>query len=174
MHMRHLVSGLLTLGCLAPAGTSGQDAAASPDLRRLDFYVGRWSEAGQMREDPTKPFKPISGSETCSWAAGNFAVTCEEKTSGEGGGWEGVYILGYDPASRQYHVHGIEKPGTSVHGVGQIEGDRWVWVTDPAPDGSQLRYTFAPAGAGARTLVVEALVEDSYLQIANITYTPRK
>jgi len=79
-------------------GALGQDGAKSPALQRLNFYVGRWSEAGQMREDPTKPFKPISGSETCKWAAGSFAVTCEEKMGGQGGGWEGVYILGYDTA----------------------------------------------------------------------------
>jgi len=124
-----------------------------------------------MREDPAKPFAPISGSETCMWAAGSFAVTCEEKTSGEGGGWQGVYILGYDPATKQYHVHGIEKPGSSLHGVGHVEGDRWVWLTDPAPDGSQVRYTFAPVRAGVRTLVVEVRTGGSWAQIADLTYT---
>jgi hypothetical protein len=69
MHMRHVVGCLLVLSCLAPVGALGQDGAKSPDLQRLNFYVGRWSKAGQMREDPTKPSKPISGSETCKWAA---------------------------------------------------------------------------------------------------------
>jgi len=172
MSVRHIVGCLLALCCLTPLGALGQDAVDSPELLRLNFYVGRWIEAGQMRADPTKPFKPISGSETCRWAAGGFAVTCEEKTSGEGGGWEGVYILGYDPAAKQYHVHGIEKPGSSLHGVGRVEGDRWIWLADPAPDGSQVRYTFAPAGAGVRTLVVELSTGGSWAPIVNLTYTP--
>jgi hypothetical protein len=127
-----------------------------------------------MRNDPTKPFFSISGGETCKWAAGGFAVICEEKTAGPGGGWEGVYILGYDPAAKEYHVHGIERPGNSLHGVGRIESDRWIWTTDPAPDGSLVRYTFSPGCEGRRSLVVEAGSGGKWAAIATVTYTSRK
>jgi len=146
----------------------------SPELQQLGFYVGAWDETGEMRDDPANPFQAISGGETCEWAAGGFAVVCEEKTGGPGGGWEGVYILGYDSEAKQYSVHGIEKPGSSMHGVGHLEGERWIWLTDPAPDGSQLRFTFAPADAGARTLVLEVGAGESYAAIARVTYSPRK
>jgi hypothetical protein len=174
MRIRHGVGCFLALWCLHPTRAVGQDAARSPELQRLGFYVGLWNETGEMRDDPAKPFKAISGGETCEWAAGGFAVICEEKTTGPGGGWEGVYILGYDSTAKQYYVHGIEKPGSSMHAVGHIEGDRWVWLTDPAPDGSQLRFTFAPADASARTLVLEAGTGDSYAAIAKVTYSLRK
>ena len=174
MSIRHGVGCLLALWCLNPARAVGQEVARSPEVERLGFYVGVWNETGEMRDDPAKPFAAISGGETCEWAAGGFAVVCQEKTAGPGGGWEGVYILGYDSEAKQYSVHGIEKPGSSMHAVGQIEGDRWIWVTDPAPDGSQLRFTFAPADAGTRTLVLEAGAGDSYAAIAKVTYSPRK
>jgi hypothetical protein len=127
-----------------------------------------------MRDDPSNPFAAISGGETCRWAEGGFVVLCEEKTDGPGGGWEGVYLLGYDPQSNNYHVLGIEGPGNTMHAVGQVEDDQWTWLTDPAPDGSQVRYTFAPATEGARTLVVEVGSGDSWVAIANVTYSPRK
>ena len=162
---------IVILGCMLPTIAASQVGAPPAEIQRLQFYVGRWSETGQMRDDPSKAFKPVAGGETCSWAAGGYAVLCEEKTEGAGGGWEGVYILSYDAAGRQYHVHGTEKPGSNIHAVGRIDGDRWVWVTDPGPDGSQVRYTFAPTGAGARTMSVEAGAGERWSEIVHIVYT---
>ena len=127
-----------------------------------------------MRDDPAKPFRNIAGGETCSWSAGGYAVMCEEKTTGAGGGWEGVYILSYDAATKQYHVHGTEKPGSNMHAVGRIDGNRWIWLTDPAPDGSRARYTFAPAGSGARTMAVDVGAKENWSRIVDIKYTARK
>lgn len=146
----------------------------SAEVAQLQFYVGDWNEAGEMRDDPSKPFKAISGSETCRWTAGGYAVMCEEKTTGPGGGWEGVYILSYDSVGKQYHVHGTEKPGMNMHAVGQLDGSRWIWLTDPAPDGSRVRYIFAQADAGARTLTVDVGAGDQWATIVNIKYMSRK
>jgi hypothetical protein len=85
-----------------------------------------------------------------------------------------VYILSYDVAGRQYHVYGTENPGNNIHAVGRLDGDRWVWLTDPAPDGSRARYTFVPAGAGGRTVAVETGVGENWSPIVNIKYTSRK
>jgi hypothetical protein len=171
---RFLSAVLGLVGCLLPGTAAAQATGPSVEIGRLGFYVGRWSEAGQMREDSTRPFAAIAGGETCQWAAGGYAVLCEEKTSGAGGGWEGVYILSYDGDARQYDVHGTERPGISLHAVGHLVGERWVWVTDPAPDGSLVRYTFAPAGQGARTMTVETGRGQSWTSIVNLTYTPQK
>ena len=156
----------------------GKVAASQVDSRpaevqRLAFYVGYWNEAGEMRDHPTKAFQPIAGGETCKWSAGGYAVVCEEKTEGPGGGWEGVYVLSYDAVGRQYHVYGTEKPGNNIHAVGRLEGDHWIWVTDPAPDGSRVRYTFAPAGTGARTMTVDVGAGERWSGIVNIKYTSR-
>ncbi len=159
---------------LPPTILPAQEASRPAELQRLSFYVGSWSESGQMRDDPAKPFKPIAGGETCSWAAGGYAVLCQEKTSGQGGGWEGVYILSYDSTARQYHVHGTETAGNNLHAIGQVEGNRWIWVTDPAPDGSRVRYTFAPSDRGARTLTVDVGAGDRWASIANVEYEVRK
>jgi hypothetical protein len=174
MSLRRFASMFVALSCVVPGLAVSQAASAPVEVQRLQFYVGRWSEAGEMRNDPSGPFKPIAGGETCRWAAGGYAVACEEKTDGEGGGWEGVYILSYDPAGKQYHVYGTEKPGVNLHAVGRLDGERWVWVTDPAPDGSLLRYTFVRADGGARTLTVEAGAGDTWSGIVNLKYTPSR
>ena len=173
MHLFGSAGTIVVLSCMLPNVAAAQVASRPAEVQRLQFYVGSWDESGEMRDDPSKPFKPVTGGETCRWSAGGYAVVCEEKTEGAGGGWEGVYILSYDAAGRQYHVHGTEKPGNNIHAVGRLDGDRWIWVTDPAPDGSQVRYTFAPAGAGARTLTVEVGAGERWSGIVNITYTSR-
>lgn len=173
MHFLRSVGTMVGLSGMLPTVAASQVESRPAEVQRLQFYVGDWNETGEMRDDPSEPFKEVSGGETCKWSAGGYAVLCEEKTEGSGGGWEGVYILSYDAAGRQYHVHGTEKPGSDVHAVGRLDGDRWIWVTDPAPDGSRVRYTFAPAGAGARTMIVEVGMGESWSRMVNITYTSR-
>jgi hypothetical protein len=164
---------LVLIGSFLPTLAASQTPSGPPEVQRLAFYVGTWSEAGQMRDDPSSAFQPITGGEMCSWAAGGYAVVCEERTEGSGGGWEGAYILSYDAAGGQYHVYGTEKPGNNMHAVGRLDGDRWIWLTDPAPDGSRLRYTFAPGERGARTLAVELDAGGRWSTIVTLTYTPR-
>jgi hypothetical protein len=164
---------IVGLACLLPKVAASQAESRPAEVQRLAFYVGQWNETGEMRDDPNKPYQAVAGGETCKWSAGGYAVLCEEKTEGPGGGWEGVYILSYDSAGRQYHVHGTEKPGSNMHAVGRLEGNRWIWITDPAPDGSRARYTFTPAGTGARTMTVEVGAGDGWAGIVNIKYTSR-
>ena len=173
MHLFRSVGPMFGLSYMLSSVAASQVQPRPAEVQRLQFYVGSWDEAGEMRDDPNKSFQPIAGGETCKWAAGGYAVVCEEKTEGAGGGWEGVYILSYDAGGRQYHVYGTEKPGNAIHAVGRLDGDRWIWVTDPAPDGSRVRYTFVPAGAGARTLTVETGVAERWSGIVNIKYTAR-
>ena len=162
---------IVILSCMLVKVAASQVDSRPAEIQRLQFYVGRWSDAGQMRDDPSKAFEPVAGFETCTWSAGGYAVLCEEKTEGAGGGWEGVYILSYDAAGRQYHVYGTEKPGNNIHAIGRLDGERWVWLTDPASDGSRVRYTFAPAGTGARTMTVEVGTGERWSEIVNIKYT---
>jgi hypothetical protein len=171
MHLLRSVGAMVGLSCMLPMVAASQVDSRPAEVQRLQFYVGHWNETGEMRDDPNTPFKDVAGGETCKWSAGGYAVLCEERTEGPGGGWEGVYILSYDAAAQQYHVYGTEKPGNNMHAVGQLDGDRWIWITDPAPDGSQARYTFAPAGTDARTMTVEAGAGEGWVSIVNIKYT---
>lgn len=146
--------------------------APSPEVRSLQFYVGSWTASGEMRGDPSGPFEPVTGYENCSWVAGGYVVLCVEKVSGASGGYEGAYLLHYDAEGGRYEVYGVEAPGTTMHATGRLDGERWHWETDPAPDGSRLRYTFAPAEGSARTMSVEAGAGDEWVGVLNVTYTP--
>lgn len=169
MYRLRLLASLGSLVCVMPNLAAAQ---VSSEVQALEFFVGSWSTSGEMRGEPAAAFEPVSGDETCSWAAGGYAVLCQEKVTGAGGGYEAVYVLSYDAESRRYQAYGVETPGSTMHATGRLEGDRWHWETDPAPDGSRLRYTFGPAEGGARTMVVEAGGGDEWFDVLSVTYTP--
>jgi hypothetical protein len=168
---KNIYGSFLLLALLPIARLCAQASSKPAGVERLAAYVGSWTESGSMRNDPSKPMQRISGSENCRWSAGRSAVFCEEKTSGAGGGWDGVYIMSYDATSGKYHVNGTEKPGANMHAIGEIIGDRWVWMVDKAPDGTQIRYLFAPAGDKARTMVVELQSGTDWTKIVDIKYS---
>ena len=162
MTTRPITFAITLLALAFPAAAVSQTTVKSAEVMRLQEWVGQWAQTGKMRDDPAKPFKAIAGAETCKWAASGYAVMCEEKNSGAGGGWSGVYIISYDAAGKQYHVHGTEAPGNNMHAVGQVDGAKWTWFTDTAPDGSMARYIFEPAGKSGRTMKVSVGSGDAW------------
>jgi hypothetical protein len=77
------------LPTIAPA----QNALRPPELQRLSFYVGSWSEAGQMRDDPAKPFKPIAGGTFAPSLHGARTLMVE---AGTGDSWQPIANIKYE------------------------------------------------------------------------------
>ena len=159
---------------LAGSGSAAGQQGSGPKVGKLGFYVGTWSGRGLMRDAPSSVFKAISGRETCRWAAGRSAVLCEEKETGPGGGWNGVYLLGYDAKQDSYTLFGIEEPGTVVRGTGKLENNVWKWTAESVAGGSSssARYTFTGDGRKSRMMVVEAPdASGKWFTVANHRYT---
>ena len=173
--IRKLACAVVLLAGLSKVATA-QPSNPSP-ARNLLFYVGTWSARGQMRDAPTSDFKAVTGSETCRWAAGGAAVLCEEKETGPGGGWNGVYLLGYDTKQGVYTLYGIESPGTIVRGTGKLENNVWTWTAESIVEGaaSPSRYVFKGDGNNARTMTVEAPdASGKWFTVLNHRYTRTK
>jgi hypothetical protein len=152
-------------------------SAQKPNVGQLGFFVGKWNGRGEMRDGPTATFKAISGGETCKWAAGGAAVVCDEKETGPGGGWEGIYTLGYDAKTDTYSLYGIENPGSVLRGTGKLRNSVWVWNAQSVANGtsSPSRFTFHSDGKSARTMLVEAQDEKGkWFTVANHRYTLTK
>ena len=170
---RNLVSVLMLLVAVNVRVVEAQQSSA-PKVGQLGFYVGKWSGRGLMRDAPNGVFKAIRGGETCRWAAGGAALVCEEKETGPGGGWNGIYLLGYDEKADSYTLFGIESPGTVVRGTGKLENSVWTWTAESVTGGSSspARYTFRADGKNSRIMLVEAPdASGKWFTVANHRYT---
>jgi hypothetical protein len=159
---------------LAGSGSAAGQQGSAPKVGKLGFYVGKWAGRGLMRDHPAAVFKGIHGRETCRWAAGGAAVLCEEKETGPGGGWNGVYLLGYDERQDSYTLFGIEEPGTIVRGTGKLEKGVWKWTAESVAAGrsSPARYTLTGDGRKSRMMAVEAPdASGKWFTVANHRYT---
>jgi hypothetical protein len=157
MPLGQLLSLLLATGLVLPAPHDQPGVGQSAAVRQLGFYVGTWNSSGNTRNAPTDRFVPVRTHETCSWVIGGRAVECREKVTSSAGNSDGIYVLGYDSAAKQYTVYGIDNAGATYTGVGNVgPAGEWSWTLQLKVGGetSNWRYNFSPQGPGARTMTL--------------------
>lgn len=154
-------------------GTMVGNAQTGAEGSQLGFYIGRWTVEGQSRSTPTGAFGRISGNETCAWFSGGPAMVCRETTQDSSGETDSIYILSYDPAKKQYFMHGTDNTGRMTTLTGTLAAGVWKWQGDSrAADGTvtPTRYTFRESTGGARTMDVEVQAKGAWTKTIGITY----
>lgn len=151
-----------------------QPKAAPAETSQLGFFLGKWTVDGQSRSTPTGAYSRMTGNETCAWFSGGPAVVCRETTQDANGEVDSIYILSFDPAKKQYTVHGTDNLGNITSGTGTVAAGIWKWAVESrGADGSvtPMRFTFRPAAPGSRTMDVEmAAGKGTWAKIVGVTY----
>ena len=135
---------------LFSAGVSAQAPPAAPkpgpEVKKLGAFVGKWTSSGEMPKDVMGPGTggKFTGTETCDWVSGGFAVLCRE--TGEGGGMgktSGVGLLAYDADAKTYVYSGVDSSGMVSNSHGTISGDTWNWTMKGTFNGQpmEMHYT---------------------------------
>jgi len=74
---------------LIVAATYAQEPAAAPKSgpkqERLGYYVGKWTEEGEIKPSAFGPGGKYTATETCDWLQGKFAILCKEDATMVGG-----------------------------------------------------------------------------------------
>src|SRR5690606_34912646 len=108
VHMRIVVSGvvaaLLGISIVVAQTTPPKPG---PEHKRLDRMVGQWSYQGEAKASPLGPGGKITGSETCEWFQGGFAVVCRTKGTGPRGPMTGMSVMSYQPSEKAYTYYAI-------------------------------------------------------------------
>ena len=161
--------------CLALSAVSvSAQPAGSAGGSQLSFFLGKWTVDGQSRSTPTGAYGKVTGNETCAWFSGGPSVVCRETTQDAGGEVDSIYILSFDPAKRQYTVHGTDNNGSITSGVGTVTAGVWKWVGESRDaDGSvtPTRFTFRQSAPGSRTMDVEVGVgKGTWAKVMGVTY----
>ena len=90
----------------------------SPEHKRLERMVGQWNYQGEAKASPMGPGGKITGSETCEWFQGGFAVVCRSKGTGPKGPGTGLSVMSYQPAKKAYPYYAISRGITSSFTAG--------------------------------------------------------
>jgi Protein of unknown function (DUF1579) len=158
-----LIAGLLGIPSIAAAQTS-----PSPDQKRLDVMVGKWSIEVDTKATPLSPASKASGTEECQWFA-NRHVVCRSEAKGPAGAYSQMRTLSYVPARKQYVAYTIDSLGSALVAYGQVDGDTWTFTTDqPA---FNIRLTLKIAAGGYTAVAEFAGADGKYLPLSEVKAT---
>ena len=98
----------------------------TPQHKRLDIFLGRWSIEGQNSENaPGASGARIIGEELYDWLPGNFFLSYHWVHRMEDHSHKGVGILGYNVESAEYFAHNYDNMGYVRHYHVHVEADTW-------------------------------------------------
>ena len=168
--MKPYLTGLLIVGLLAvPSIVAAQQP--SPDQKKLDVMVGKWSIEVDTKATPLSPANKASGTEECQWFA-NRHVVCRSEAKGSAGTYSQMRTLSYLPARKQYVAYTIDSLGSALVAYGQVAGDTWTFSTEGP--GLNIRLTLKIA-AGAYTALAEfAGADGKFVPLSEVKGTRAK
>src|SRR5918992_422641 len=126
----------LSLGLVAAAGVALAQAPEAPkpgpELKLLQYFVGKWTSEGEMKPGPMGPGGRITGSDTCEWFEGRFAVICRSEGKTPMGPSKSIGILSYSPEEKVYTYYGVDSSGMTMTSIprGTVQGDTWTYTDE--------------------------------------------
>jgi hypothetical protein len=146
-------------------------AQTTPDQKKFDVMVGKWSIEVDTKATPLSPANKASGTEECQWFASRHVV-CRSEAKGSAGSYSQMRTLSYVPARKQYAVYTVDSLGSAVVAYGQVSGDTWTFTTDQPS--FNIRLTLKIAAGGYTALAEIAGADGKYLPLSEVTATRAK
>jgi hypothetical protein len=133
-----------------------------PEVKKLDYFVGKWTSEGEIKPNPMMPAGKFSSSDSCSWFKGGFHVVCTSKGSGAMGAMQGLGMLGYNSEDKVYTYDGIDNTGHMEHSKGTTDGKTWSYTGEDKMGGKTIygRYSITDLTPDSYTFKWE-MSEDS-------------
>ncbi len=133
----------------APASVSGKESAevefASPELARLDEFIGPWRVTETHFNSRGEPIATVKGTEEISWILDHHAIRRSYRTKTETTAYEAIGTLTYNEVDKKYHgfwFDNFSKAGpATVTGKWNEETRTFEFAVESlAKDGSPVRY----------------------------------
>jgi hypothetical protein len=162
---------LVTLAIVAAAGghmlaatqAPQKPPAPSAEQQRLGYFVGNWTSEGEVKASPFGPAGKITGTDTCEWFSGRYAVICRSDGRNPLGPSKSVGIMGYSADAKAYTYYGVDNTPMAMASVakGTRQGDTWTFLDEGTMGGqpykvritmkelSPTKYTFGMEMQGA-------------------------
>ena len=175
MRQMALISMAVSLLCLPNIG-SAQAPSPGPEQQVLGFWIGSWEVEAQAHPNPLFPEGEYRASMTAEWYRSGFNVLCDYDWTGALGPYAELNVLGYDGASGEYVVFGIDGFGGNSVFRGEREGDTWEYIMDIEVDGTpaKFRWTVTNQSPGLITWTSEISIEGGAWILAGEATATRK
>lgn len=115
---------------------------AGPEHKRLDYFVGNWTLAGDMKPSPMGPGGKMSETEKTEWMEGGFFILSHVNFTGAMGNGTGVSVMGYNNEEKTYTYDAFNSWGEAEHAKGTVEGDTWTWTSENKMMGKSVKERF--------------------------------
>jgi len=166
--MRLLTYGLaFTVTMTAAVAAQDPPAKPGPEHKRLEFFVGQWNFQGEAKPSPLGPGGKITGTDTCEWFTGGFAVVCRGKGTGPKGPSSGMNVMSYDPGRKAYTFFAVSSMGDNIFVRGNVAGKVWTWEDEAPVQGKPMtfRATLTEQSPTSYSFKLEAGPADGQLMV---------
>lgn len=143
--MRRLavVLSVLLVTSLALAQAPAGPPKPGPEHKRLEYFVGKWTGEGTMKESVFGPAGKMTATETCQWYTGGFALVCNSTGKMEGlGEMKAMSIMTYNPETKLYSYSMVDSMGNSDYATGTVKDKTWTWTNSGKKSGKAFKATF--------------------------------
>jgi ketosteroid isomerase-like protein len=121
-------SGLPVPGLVVPAGAAKSDAG--PELKQLEYFVGRWKVEGDAKASPFGPAGKFDAAMNCQWFPGGGQVVCSSTGTAPTGPFQELTTYSYDADAKAYIGFDVDNTGFSAAAKGSFQGGNWIFLFD--------------------------------------------
>jgi hypothetical protein len=156
-----LVISLLVAACAAAQTQLQTPPKPSPEVKKLDYFIGNWKSEGDIKPGPFGPGGKFSATEQNEWMPGGFFLLSHADESTPMGNGKGLAIFGYDTNDKVYTYQAYNSMGEAEHATGTLAGDTWTWTNEEKMEGKLMRgrYTVKTLSPASYTFKFEMAPE---------------
>jgi hypothetical protein len=115
----------------------------SPELKRLRYFIGTWTIAGEMKATSFSPPGKFTGTHRNEWSSDGLSLISNWDEQRTGSSDSGQATYGYDSSGKNYTYHSVDTSGEKEDSLGSVDGQTWTWLSSPTlADGSAVKGRF--------------------------------
>jgi hypothetical protein len=138
---------------------------SSPALRKLDYFRGIWTIAGEIRSTRFEPKGNFTGDHHNEWAPDGLSLISVWAENRPGGSENGKAAYSYDPDQKLYTFHGTDSQGEEESATGTLTDNTWTWTSNPTSSNEQTitaRFTVREISQSSYTFKYEVAQTDEW------------
>lgn len=139
-----------------------------PEHKRMTFFIGTWTSAGEMKAGPFGPPGKLSFKDRIEWGPGGFFIVMNSAGKGPAGDMQALAVMGYDAEKKMYTYTAFNNLGMTETAMGSLQGNTWTWTSESMVEGRMVksRYIIKETGPASQTYKWEYALEDGTWAVA--------